>query len=215
MTFTGSRGQYLEGASWFKKEGYLAEPLPMQLVFPMSPIHFKPIRATGRRVKSKHLFIHHVCLAYFTRYCFRYRKTCAYGTHWMLASLDNNVYAYHHYPPSNHSYYYLFGLKHLIESAISALLIRIIFAYQHSRLLTSFRFSHPEFGYLTCFSCQFCQFDYPPLHWCIFPDRYTCPCYYYPARKGAFVVAVDLPSGKETSDFWVKRGTALLCTLAT
>ncbi|XP_037870398.1 dynein axonemal heavy chain 2 isoform X3 [Bombyx mori] len=91
------RGQYLEGASWFKKEGYLQEPLPMQLVFPMTPIHFKPIRATGRRLKN----------------------------------------------------------------------------------------------------------------------RYTCPCYYYPLRQGAFVVAVDLPSGKESSDFWVKRGTALLCTLAT
>ncbi|KAG6451921.1 hypothetical protein O3G_MSEX007393 [Manduca sexta] len=91
------RGQYLEGASWFKKEGYLQEPLPMQLVYPLTPIHFKPIRATGKRLKN----------------------------------------------------------------------------------------------------------------------RYICPCYYYPMRKGAFVVAVDLPSGKETSDFWVKRGTALLCTLAT
>ncbi|KAM3963696.1 LOW QUALITY PROTEIN: dynein heavy chain 2, axonemal kl-2 [Aphomia sociella] len=91
------RGLYLEGASWFKKEGHLQEPLPMQLVFPMSPIHFKPVRATGRRQKN----------------------------------------------------------------------------------------------------------------------RYICPCYYYPMRMGAFVVAVDLPSGKETSDFWVKRGTALLCTLAT
>ncbi|GBO98701.1 Dynein heavy chain 2, axonemal [Eumeta japonica] len=48
-----------------------------------------------------------------------------------------------------------------------------------------------------------------------FSDRYNCPCYYNPMRKGAFVVAVDLSSGKETSDFWVKRGTALLCTLAT
>ncbi|XP_053613118.1 dynein axonemal heavy chain 2 isoform X1 [Plodia interpunctella] len=91
------RGQYLEGASWFKKEGYLQEPLPMQLVFPMTPIHFKPIRATGRRMRN----------------------------------------------------------------------------------------------------------------------RYICPCYYYPARMGAFVVAVDMPAGKESSDFWVKRGTALLCTLAT
>uniref|UniRef100_A0A2H1VET2 SFRICE_012634 n=1 Tax=Spodoptera frugiperda TaxID=7108 RepID=A0A2H1VET2_SPOFR len=45
--------------------------------------------------------------------------------------------------------------------------------------------------------------------------RYVCPCYYYPLRMGAFVVAVDLPAGKETADFWVKRGTAMLCTLAT
>ncbi|XP_063358685.1 dynein axonemal heavy chain 2 isoform X1 [Cydia amplana] len=91
------RGQYLEGASWFRKDGYLQEPLPMQLVFPMTPIHFKPIRATGRRLRN----------------------------------------------------------------------------------------------------------------------RYICPCYYYPKRMGAFVVAVDMPSGKEVPDFWVKRGTALLCTLAT
>ncbi|CAH2077132.1 unnamed protein product, partial [Iphiclides podalirius] len=45
-------------------------------------------------------------------------------------------------------------------------------------------------------------------------NRYTCPCYYYLLRKGAFVVAVELASGKESADFWVKRGTALLCTLA-
>ncbi|XP_045494772.1 dynein axonemal heavy chain 2 [Colias croceus] len=91
------RGLYLEGASWNKKEGYLQEPLPMQLVFPVSPIHFKPVRSTGRRLKN----------------------------------------------------------------------------------------------------------------------RYVCPTYYYPKRMGAFVVAVDLHSGKESPDFWVKRGTALLCTLAT
>ncbi|KAJ8730516.1 hypothetical protein PYW08_001929 [Mythimna loreyi] len=90
------RGQYLEGASWFRKDGCLQEPLPMQLVFPMSPIHFKPVRITGKRMRN----------------------------------------------------------------------------------------------------------------------RYVCPCYYYPLRMGAFVVAVDLPAGKESSDFWVKRGTAMLCTLA-
>ncbi|KPJ05501.1 Dynein heavy chain 2, axonemal [Papilio xuthus] len=92
-----SRGLFLEGASWFKKDAHLQDPLPMQLVFPMPPIHFKPVRATGRRPKN----------------------------------------------------------------------------------------------------------------------RYTCPCYYYPLRKGAFVVAVELASGREHPDFWVKRGAALLCTLAT
>ncbi|KAL4710660.1 hypothetical protein ACJJTC_003296 [Scirpophaga incertulas] len=46
------RGQYLEGASWFKKEGYLQEPMPMQLVFPLAPIHFKPIRSSGRKLRS-------------------------------------------------------------------------------------------------------------------------------------------------------------------
>ncbi|XP_041988681.1 dynein axonemal heavy chain 2 isoform X2 [Aricia agestis] len=91
------RGLYLEGASWQRREGYLQEPLPMQLVHPMLPIHFKPVRATGRKLRN----------------------------------------------------------------------------------------------------------------------RYVCPCYYYPLRAGAFVVAVDLPAGQQTPEYWVKRGTALLCTLAT
>uniref|UniRef100_A0A2H1VGK7 SFRICE_012635 n=1 Tax=Spodoptera frugiperda TaxID=7108 RepID=A0A2H1VGK7_SPOFR len=49
------RGQYLEGASWFRKDGHLQEPLPMQLVFPMSPIHFKPVRITGKRTRNPDL----------------------------------------------------------------------------------------------------------------------------------------------------------------
>ncbi|XP_017772772.1 PREDICTED: dynein heavy chain 2, axonemal [Nicrophorus vespilloides] len=49
---------------------------------------------------------------------------------------------------------------------------------------------------------------------------YSSPCYYYPIRTGtqgwpSFVVAVDLKSGVEHSDFWVKRGTALLLSLST
>ncbi|XP_017886409.1 dynein heavy chain 2, axonemal [Ceratina calcarata] len=49
---------------------------------------------------------------------------------------------------------------------------------------------------------------------------YTCPCYYYPQRSGdqgrpSFVVAVDLNSGPQGSDFWTKRGTALLLSLST
>ncbi|RZC39320.1 dynein heavy chain 2, axonemal-like [Asbolus verrucosus] len=48
---------------------------------------------------------------------------------------------------------------------------------------------------------------------------YSCPCYYFPIRTGApnrpaFVVAVDLKCGAENSDFWIKRGTALLLSLA-
>ncbi|KAK4876213.1 hypothetical protein RN001_012635 [Aquatica leii] len=48
---------------------------------------------------------------------------------------------------------------------------------------------------------------------------YSCPAYYYPIRTGiqgwpAFVVAVDLKSGAENADFWIKRGTALLLSLA-
>ncbi|KAK9890592.1 hypothetical protein WA026_011959 [Henosepilachna vigintioctopunctata] len=47
---------------------------------------------------------------------------------------------------------------------------------------------------------------------------YQCPTYYYPIRTGSqhqpsFVVAVDLKSGAENSDFWIKRGTALLLSL--
>lgn len=47
---------------------------------------------------------------------------------------------------------------------------------------------------------------------------YNCPCYYYPQRAGtqgrpAFVVAVDLKSGVESPDHWIKRGTALLLSL--
>ncbi|XP_076651590.1 dynein heavy chain 2, axonemal kl-2 [Halictus rubicundus] len=49
---------------------------------------------------------------------------------------------------------------------------------------------------------------------------YNSPCYYYPQRSGdqgraSFVVAVDLNIGPEGSDFWIKRGTALLLSLAT
>lgn len=43
---------------------------------------------------------------------------------------------------------------------------------------------------------------------------YNCPCYYYPQRSGAYVVTIDLNSGQEGSDFWIKRGTALLLSLA-
>ncbi|XP_053977121.1 dynein axonemal heavy chain 2 [Hylaeus volcanicus] len=49
---------------------------------------------------------------------------------------------------------------------------------------------------------------------------YNSPCYYYPQRSGdggrpSFVVAVDLNAGQEGSEFWVKRGTALLLSLST
>ncbi|XP_049825071.1 dynein axonemal heavy chain 2-like [Aethina tumida] len=50
-------------------------------------------------------------------------------------------------------------------------------------------------------------------------ELYQCPTYYFPIRTGvqnrpAFVVAVDLKSGGEFADFWTKRGTALLLSLA-
>eukprot|EP00730_Choanoeca_flexa_P002353 TRINITY_DN11019_c0_g1_i1.p1 TRINITY_DN11019_c0_g1~~TRINITY_DN11019_c0_g1_i1.p1 ORF type:complete len:1435 (+),score=328.02 TRINITY_DN11019_c0_g1_i1:91-4305(+) len=49
---------------------------------------------------------------------------------------------------------------------------------------------------------------------------YACPCYYYPNRTGeggasawSFVIAVDLKTGDEAPEHWVKRGTALLMSL--
>lgn len=44
---------------------------------------------------------------------------------------------------------------------------------------------------------------------------FQCPCYYYPQRSGSFVIAVDLKAGLESSDFWIKRGAAILLSLAT
>jgi len=48
---------------------------------------------------------------------------------------------------------------------------------------------------------------------------YVCPMYMYPIRTGtrerpSFVIDVELRSGKHNSDFWVKRGTALLLSTA-
>ncbi|XP_034231069.1 dynein heavy chain 2, axonemal [Thrips palmi] len=48
---------------------------------------------------------------------------------------------------------------------------------------------------------------------------YSCPCYYIPQRCGtqgkeAYIVTVDLKSGAETADHWIKRATALLLSLS-
>jgi dynein heavy chain len=50
-------------------------------------------------------------------------------------------------------------------------------------------------------------------------NTYSCPCYYYPIRKGvvgrdSFMMNIDLrlePNG--SADHWIKRGTALLMSL--
>jgi len=48
---------------------------------------------------------------------------------------------------------------------------------------------------------------------------YECPCYYYPKRQGdvtkaSYMMRVDLKLGPEqTSEHWIKRGTALLMSL--
>ena len=49
---------------------------------------------------------------------------------------------------------------------------------------------------------------------------YECPCYYYPIRQGtvdkdSFMLKIDLKLGEQPPDFWVKRGTALVMSLAT
>ncbi|XP_075914114.1 dynein axonemal heavy chain 2-like [Petromyzon marinus] len=49
---------------------------------------------------------------------------------------------------------------------------------------------------------------------------YSCPCYYCPDRAGSperpssIVLGVDLRAGSQPADHWVKRGTALLMSLA-
>jgi dynein heavy chain len=48
---------------------------------------------------------------------------------------------------------------------------------------------------------------------------YNCPIYMYPVRTGSrerpsFMIAADVKSGSQDSDFWVKRGTALILSLA-
>jgi len=48
---------------------------------------------------------------------------------------------------------------------------------------------------------------------------YECPCYYYPKRDGSvgvdsYQLKVDLKSGEYPAEFWIKRGAALLMSLA-
>lgn len=62
----------------------------------------------------------------------------------------------------------------------------------------------------------------PVLHFKPIPKRtkalqniYECPCYYYPIRQGvgardSWMLRIDLKSGDQASEFWVKRGTALV-----
>jgi dynein heavy chain len=51
------------------------------------------------------------------------------------------------------------------------------------------------------------------------PGIYECPCYYYPSRgaqgsKDSFQMRIDLKTGDQPPEFWIKRGTALLMSLA-
>ncbi len=48
---------------------------------------------------------------------------------------------------------------------------------------------------------------------------YECPCYYYPIRQGtvdkdSFMLKVDLKLGDMPAEYWIKRGTALVMSLA-
>jgi len=48
---------------------------------------------------------------------------------------------------------------------------------------------------------------------------YQCPLYFYPIRTGSrerpsFMIWVDLKAGAHSGDFWIKRGAALLLSLA-
>lgn len=49
-------------------------------------------------------------------------------------------------------------------------------------------------------------------------NMYQCPAYYYPTRTGtvykdSFQMWIDLKAGERSTDFWVKRGTAILMSL--
>lgn len=51
------------------------------------------------------------------------------------------------------------------------------------------------------------------------PGIYECPCYYYPIRQGviakdSYMLRVDLKTGEQPPEFWIKRGTALLMSTA-
>ena len=48
---------------------------------------------------------------------------------------------------------------------------------------------------------------------------YMCPLYMYPVRTGSrerpsYVATIELKSGNATPEFWTKRGTAILLSLA-
>lgn len=43
---------------------------------------------------------------------------------------------------------------------------------------------------------------------------YQCPTYYFAQRSGSFITVIDLKSGAESSEYWIKRSTALLLSLS-
>ena len=47
------RSIFLEGAGWDKENGILIEPAPIQLVYNMPVIHFRPVEQVKKKVKGK------------------------------------------------------------------------------------------------------------------------------------------------------------------
>lgn len=47
------RSMFLEGAGWDKKNATLVEPAPMQLVYDMPVIYFKPTERLKKKTKGK------------------------------------------------------------------------------------------------------------------------------------------------------------------
>lgn len=52
------RSMFLEGAGWDKKNAMLVEPAPMQLVYDMPVIHFKPTERLKKRTKGIYIIIY-------------------------------------------------------------------------------------------------------------------------------------------------------------
>jgi len=98
-------------------------------------------------------------------------------------------------------------------------------AYVHGLYLEGARWD-PENGYLTEPQPMELYSEMPVIHFKPVENKkkaskgtYICPMYMYPVRTGtrerpSFVIEVELRSGKHNSDFWVKRGTALLLSIA-
>jgi dynein heavy chain len=99
-------------------------------------------------------------------------------------------------------------------------------AYMHGMFLEGARWDY-EHGSLTEPSPMELFSDMPIIHFKptlakkkIPRGTYQCPTYMYPFRSGSrerpsFVIEVNLKCGVFSSEFWVKRGTALLLALAT
>ena len=99
-------------------------------------------------------------------------------------------------------------------------------AYMHGMYLEGARWDY-EHGHLTEPLPMELFSDMPIIHFKptlakkkIPRGTYQCPTYMYPFRSGSrerpsFVIEINLKSGVYTSDFWIKRGTALLLALAT